>query len=74
MKKKKDSCRCCHINIETAHQACCLTQLQCTDTRPTSPCTDPIIPGTGQGTHESASFEVWYDSMVFVRFLRSMGT
>ena len=48
-----DNFTCCHIEIEVADD---LTQPQYTDTRPTSPSTDPITPGTWQGSHWSANF------------------
>ena len=53
-----DNCTCCHTEIEVADQTCCLTQSQYTDTRSTSPSTDPITPGAWQGSHWSASFQV----------------
>ena len=51
-----DSCVCCHTEIEVADPTFYLTQY--TDTRPTSPCTDPVTPGAWQGSHWNASFEV----------------
>ena len=48
----------CHTEIEVADQTVYLTQSQYTDTRPTSPCADPIMPSTWQGNHWSANFEV----------------
>ena len=42
----------------TADQTCYLTQSQYTDTRPTSPSTDPVMSGTWQGSHWNASFWV----------------
>ena len=53
-----DNFTCCHTEIEVADQTFHLTQSQYTDTRPTSPSTDPITPGTWQGSHWSANFEV----------------
>ena len=44
--------------IEIADQTFYLTQAQYTDTWPSSPSTDPIPPGTWQGSHWSANFEV----------------
>ena len=44
--------------MEVADQTIYLTQSQFTDTVLTSPSTDPIMPGTWQGSHWSASFEV----------------
>ena len=49
---------CCHTEIEAADPTLHLTQSQYTDTRPTSPSTDPITPGAWQGSHWSANFEV----------------
>ena len=48
----------CHTEIEVAVQTFYLTQSQYTDTRPTSPSADPIMPGAWQGSHWSANFEV----------------
>ena len=53
-----DNFTCCHIEIEVADQTFYLTQSQYTDTGPTSPSADPIMPGTWQGSHWSANFEV----------------
>ena len=39
-----DNCMYCHIGIDVADQTCLFTQSQCTDTRLTSPGTDPIEP------------------------------
>ena len=39
-----DNFTCCHTEIEVADPTFHLTQSQYTDTRPTSPCTDPITP------------------------------
>ena len=49
---------CCHTEIEVADPTFHLTQSQYTDTGPTSPSADPITPGTWQGSHWSAIFEV----------------
>ena len=49
-----DNFTCCHIEIEGADQTFYLTQLQYTDTGPTSPSADPIMPGSWQGSHWSA--------------------
>ena len=51
-----DNFACCHTEIEVADQTFHLTQSQYTDTGPTSPSTDPIAPGTWQGSHWSANF------------------
>ena len=53
-----DNFRCCLTEIEVADQTFHFTQSQYTDTRPTSPSTDPIAPGAWQGSHWSANFEV----------------
>ena len=54
---------CCHTEIEATDQTFHLTQSQYTDTGPTSPSTDPIIPGAWQGSQWSANFKslVWLD-------------
>ena len=51
-----DKFTCCHTEIEVVNQTLHLTQLQYTDTGPTS--TDPTTPGTWQGSHWSVNFEV----------------
>ena len=53
-----DNFTCCHTEIKVADPTFHLTQSQCTDTGPTRPSTDPIMPGTWQSSHWSASFEV----------------
>ena len=53
-----DNFMCCHTEIEVADQTFYPTQSQYTDTGPTSPSTDPITPGTWQGSHWRANFEV----------------
>ena len=53
-----DNFTCCHTEIQVADQTFYLTQSQYTDTEPTSPSADPITPGTWQGSHWSANFEV----------------
>ena len=53
-----NSWTCCHIEIEGEDQTCYLNQSQSTDTRPTSPSTDPISPGTWQDKHSSTKPEV----------------
>ena len=53
-----DKFECCHTEIEVAAQTFYLTQSQYTDTGPTSPSADPIMPGAWQGSHWSANFEV----------------
>ena len=40
-----DNFTCCHTEIEAADQTFHLTQSQYTDTGPTSPSADPIMPG-----------------------------
>ena len=51
-----DNFTCCHTEIEVADETFYLTQSQYTDTGLTSPSTDPIMPGTWQGSHWSANF------------------
>ena len=53
-----DNFTCCHTEIEVADPTFYLTQSQYTDTGPTSPSADPIIPGAWQGSHWTANFEV----------------
>ena len=53
-----DNLTCCHTETELADPTFHLTQSQYTDTRPTSPSTDPITPGAWQGSHGSANFYV----------------
>ena len=48
----------CRTETEVADQPFHHTQSQYTDTRPTSPSTDPITPGAWQGSHWSANFWV----------------
>ena len=50
-----DNFTCCHTEIEAADQTFHLTQSQYTDTGPTSPSADPIMPGAWQGSHWSAN-------------------
>ena len=47
---------CCHTETDVTDQIFYLTQSRYTDTRPTSPSTDLILPGAWQGSHWSASF------------------
>ena len=57
----------CHTEIEVADPTFYLTQSQYTDTGPTSPSTDPIMPGTWQDSHWSANFwSHWYDSALIL--------
>ena len=53
-----DHSMCCHTETEVTDQTCYPTQSQHTDTSPTSPSTEPITPGTRQGSHNRASFDV----------------
>ena len=53
-----DNSTCCHTEIEVADQTFYLNQSQYTDTGPTSPSADPIMPGAWQGSHWSAKFKV----------------
>ena len=43
-----DSFLCCHTEMEVTDQTFYLTESQLTDTKPTSPSTDPIMLGTLQ--------------------------
>ena len=52
-----DNFMCCHTEIEVVDQAFCLTQSQYTETGPTSPSVNPIMPGAWQGSHWSANFK-----------------
>ena len=51
-----DNFTCCHT--ETSCRSNYLTQSQYTDTGPTSPSTDTVMPGAWQGSHWSANFLV----------------
>ena len=53
-----DNFTCCRTEMEVADSTFYLTQSQYADTGPTTPSVDPIMPGTWQGSHWSASFEV----------------
>ena len=53
-----DTFKCCHTETEVADQTFYLTQSQHTNTGPTSPSTDPTMPGAWQGSHWSANFQV----------------
>ena len=53
-----DNFTCGHTEIEVVDQTFYLTQSQYTDTGPTSPSTEPIMPGAWQGSHWSANFLV----------------
>ena len=53
-----DNFTCGHTEIEVVDQTFYLTQSQYTDTGPTSPSTEPIMPGAWQGSHWSANFSV----------------
>ena len=53
-----DNCTRCHTEIEVADPTFYLTQSEYTDTGPTSPSPDPIMPGAWQGSHWSANFLV----------------
>ena len=44
---------CCHTHTKDANQTCCLVQCQYSDTGPTSPTTEPTLPGVWQGSHYS---------------------
>ena len=47
---------CYHNEVEVADQTFHLTQSQYTDTQPTSPSADPIMPGAWLGSHWSANY------------------
>ena len=49
---------CCHTEVEVADQTFYLTQSQYTDTRPSNPSADPMMPGAWQGSRWSVNFEV----------------
>ena len=53
-----DNFTCCHTEIEAADQTFYLTQSHCADTGPTSPSSDPLMPGAWQGSQWRANFEV----------------
>ena len=53
-----DKFTCCRTETEVADPIFYLTQSQYTDTGPTSPSADSIMPGAWQGSHWSANFEV----------------
>ena len=59
-----DSCTCCHTEIESTNQACCLTQSQYTDTGLTRPIADPTTPGFWQSNQplEYHVLSQWCDS------------
>ena len=52
----RDSCVCCHTEVEVAHKTFYLTQSQYIDTEPTSPGADSIMLGALQGSHWITSF------------------
>ena len=52
---------CCHTEIEAADSTFHFTQSHYTDTRPTSPSTDPIMPGIWQGSMECQILNHRYD-------------
>ena len=53
-----DKFTCCRTEIEAVDPTFHLTQSQYADTRPTSPSTDPIMPGAWQGSSWSSNFDV----------------
>ena len=59
-----ENCTCYHTEIKVVDQTFHLTQSQYTDTRPTRPSTDPIMPGAWQGSQptECQFLSHWYDS------------
>ena len=58
-----DNWKCCHAEIDVTHQTFYLIQSQYTDTGPTSPSADPIMPVAWQGSHWSAILKslAWLD-------------
>ena len=50
------SCTCCHSETEAADQICYVAWPQYTNSRPTSPITDPIMAGAWQGSQWSTHF------------------
>ena len=59
--------------MEVADQTFYLTQSQYTDTGPTSPTADLIMPDAWQGSHWSANFEVTSQAGFKPRIFRSRG-
>ena len=53
-----DMCMCCHTEIEVADQTFYLTSSQYTDNGPTSPSTDPVLPGARHGSNWSTSYDL----------------
>ena len=53
-----DNSTCCHTEIDVSEQTFYFTQSQYTDTGPTSPSAESILPGAWQSSHWSANFEV----------------
>ena len=49
---------CCHADTDVADQTLYLIQPQYTDSEPTGPSADPIIPGAWQGSQRSDNFEI----------------
>ena len=58
----RDNFTCCHTEIETADQTCCLNQSQYTDTGPTSSNSNPKMQGACRHWSASFFFNLWYDS------------
>ena len=54
-----DNFTCCHTEIEAADQTLYLIQSQFTDTGPTSPRADLIMPGTWHGSHWSVAPQIF---------------
>ena len=52
------SCTCCHTEIEVTDQTCYLAIARFTDTGPTNPSDDPIMPSARQGGPWSAHCDV----------------
>ena len=58
------SCTCCNSEIDVADPTFYLTQSQYTDTRPTSPSTDPMMPGAWQGSRFECQFlSQWFEGL-----------
>ena len=60
-----DNSTCCHTETEVADQTFHLTQSQCTDTRPTSPSTDPMMSDAQQGSNYLAKLVMDLDGISY---------
>ena len=45
-----------NVGTEVVHKTCYPTQSLCIDTGPTRSCTDPVLPGAWQGSHQRTIF------------------